>query len=79
MARHDRKILRQLGINTRGLSAAEIAKGAKIASHLLWEPCNAGRPPNQAKAAAEWQAFARNRRVEPAAMAAIKKTLGLEQ
>jgi hypothetical protein len=56
-AKHDRKLLRMFGIDTRRLSAAEVAKGAKIIARLTKEPCSAGRPVNHAKAVADFEAF----------------------
>jgi hypothetical protein len=64
VAKHNRTLLRRLGINPRGLSAAEISKGVRLASRLLREDC--GLPPaartNKDKAAAEWRAFWAKRR-----------------
>jgi hypothetical protein len=53
----NRAALRMFGVDPRGLSAAELAKGAAILGRLTREPCGGGRPPNKAKAAAEWEAF----------------------
>jgi hypothetical protein len=35
----DRELLRLFGVDTRGLSAAEIAKGAKLAARMGREDC----------------------------------------
>jgi hypothetical protein len=54
-----RKILRELGIDTRALSDAEIAKGGKMVARLSADTCHL--PPSKridrAKARADWQAF----------------------
>jgi hypothetical protein len=57
--KHDRDVLRLIGLDVRGLSDTEIAKGAKLAARVSREDC--GLPPaarvNKPKAIAEWQAF----------------------
>jgi hypothetical protein len=59
MLRIYRKILRELGIDTRALSDAEITKGAKIAARLSADTCHLppSKLPDRAKLLAEWQAF----------------------
>jgi hypothetical protein len=55
---NDAKLLRLCGIDTRGLSAAEIAKGAKLAARVTREDCGLrGCVRVDSKAVAEWQAF----------------------
>lgn len=54
----DREILRRCGIDTRGLSAAEIAKGAKLAARVGREDCGLrGCVRDRSNVLAEWQAF----------------------
>jgi hypothetical protein len=59
MQRLYRKVLREFGIDTRGLSDAEIAKGAKTVSRLSADDCRL--PPSKridrVKVRAEWRAF----------------------
>jgi hypothetical protein len=57
MAKHDRTVLRQLGYDIRDLSAAEIAKGAKIVARLTKGPCSGGTPAKWAKADADLQVW----------------------
>jgi hypothetical protein len=51
------RILGLIGIDTRGLSIAEIAQGAGIAARLSREDCAGGARVDKVKAAAEWRAF----------------------
>src|SRR5215831_11265746 len=55
--KHDRDVLELLKIDTRGLSAAEIAEGTEIAARLSREDCAGGARVDKAKAAADWDAF----------------------
>jgi hypothetical protein len=58
-AKHDRTTLRQLGIDPHGLSAADIAKGARLAARLFRDDCcSPGPKTDKEKAAAELQAWA---------------------
>jgi hypothetical protein len=59
MLRIYRKVLRELGIDTRALSDAEIKKGAKIVDRLSLDACvlPPSKRPDRAKARADWQAF----------------------